>query len=46
MDFYDIFRKCLKWDKEQVISFWEEEELLIKTQQTYVGEIFRNDKIL
>ena len=23
MDFYEIFRKCLKWDKEQVISFWE-----------------------
>ena len=23
MDFYEIFRKCLKWDKEQMISFWE-----------------------
>ena len=23
MDFYEIFRKCVKWDKEEVIIFWE-----------------------
>ena len=23
MDFDEIFRKCSKWDKEQVIRFWE-----------------------